>query len=143
MYDVKLFEELLRDEGFRTNSYLDTKNNWTIGVGHLLGKSSEYRNIAWPPEKVVLTFIEDINASIFYVKKYIKNFDSLSPARQRVLISMMFNMGPGSFSGFKRMIAAINQYNYYKAYEEMLDSEWAKVDVPVRAKRTAEQWLEG
>lgn len=143
MYDYKLIQEIADEEGFRTESYKDTKGFWTIGVGHMLGSDDKYANLKWTPTQVMVTLIQDINASIYYVKKYIRTYDQLTEARQRVLISMMFNLGPNRFAKFRKMIEAVNELDYYKAYEEMLDSKWAKTDVPNRAKRLSDTWVRG
>lgn len=143
MYDYKLVEEITLEEGFRVQSYKDTEGFWTIGVGHMLGTDDKYANITWTPIKVMTTLLQDINASIYYVRKQITTFDKLTEVRQRVLISMMFNLGPNKFAKFKKMIAAINSLDYYKAYEEMLDSKWARDDVPNRAKRMSDAWVRG
>jgi lysozyme len=37
---------------------------------------------------------------------------------------MMFNIGKGRLSGFKKMISAIEQGDYEKAAAEMVDSKW-------------------
>lgn len=142
-YDYVLADELISDEGFETVSYKDTKNNWTIGIGHLLGRGPEFSNIVWTPRQVIITFMQDLNESVFHVKKQIIPFDSLSIERQRVLINMMFNLGPYKFSRFVKMTEAINNYRFDVAYAEMLDSDWARDDVPARANRLAERWRNG
>jgi GH24 family phage-related lysozyme (muramidase) len=143
MYDTILAKEIAEEEGFSTKSYLDTKQNWTIGVGHLLGKSDHYANVRWSPVKVITTFMDDLNYSIYDVKNQIRNFDQLSPTRQRVLINMMFNLGARKFGTFRQMKLAIHVFDYNLAYQEMLDSKWAKKDVPDRADRLSYQWLHG
>jgi lysozyme len=143
MFDHILAYELAEDEAFRTTSYLDTKNNWTIGIGHLLGKSSEFANITWSPTRVMITFMQDMNSAISYTHQQIHTFDQLSHVRQRVLVNMMFNLGPNRFSGFINTINAINSLDYYRTYLEMLDSKWAREDVPQRATRLADRMLHG
>jgi lysozyme len=91
----------------------------------------------------MLTFMDDLNAAIFYTKRHIQVFDHLSENRQRILINMMFNLGPNRFAGFKNMIRAIHNFDYERAYMEMLDSKWAKVDVPNRARNLSERWRMG
>jgi lysozyme len=142
-YDEKLLEELIRDEGYRQESYLDTEDNWTIGIGHMLGTSNKFKGLYWDDVQIFTTFIRDVNLAIYYVRKIIPNFDRLNPPRRRALVNMMFNMGPGSFLTFKNAIAAIKRFDYHEAYIEMLDSKWAREDVPNRAKRVSEQWLRG
>jgi GH24 family phage-related lysozyme (muramidase) len=141
MYDTILAKEIAEEEGFSLISYLDTEKNWTIGIGHLLGKSDQHANIMWPAVRVVTTFMEDLNNAIYDVEKQVYNFNQLSPTRQRVLINMMFNLGANRFATFKQMKLAIDAFDYYRAYQEMLDSKWAKKDVPERAARLSYQWM--
>ena len=143
LYDHILAHEISNEEAFRTQSYLDTKDNWTIGIGHLLGKDDKYANLTWNSNQVMITFMQDVNESIRQIKRQISVFDMLSPVRQRVLVDMMFNMGPNRFAGFVKTIAAIHALNYTEAYHEMLDSKWAKKDVPSRAARLSQRWIHG
>lgn len=142
-YDHILVDELLHDEAYRTHAYKDTKGYWTVGVGHMLGKGSHFSNIVWSPEQIITTFLADLNSAIFEVRKQIFTFDDLSDNRQRVMVNMMFNLGPRKFSGFKKMVRGVNALNYRKAHIEMLDSKWAKVDVRNRANRLANRWVAG
>jgi GH24 family phage-related lysozyme (muramidase) len=142
-YDEKLLEELIRDEGYREESYLDTTGHWTIGIGHMLGKSPKFKGLVWPDTQILTTFIRDVNMAIYYTRKYIVVFDQLSPPRKRAMVNMMFNLGPNKFGKFVNTIAAVNKFDYHEAYIEMLDSKWAREDVPNRAKRVSEQWLRG
>ena len=142
-FDHTLAYEIAREEAFRTRSYLDNKGNWTIGVGHLLGKGPQYSNISWTPTQVMITFMEDLNSAIYYAHRQFPVLDQLSPARQRVLVSMMLNMGPNRFASFVNTTSAVNRFDYHTAYIEMLDSKWAKIDVPERAQRLADQWRIG
>lgn len=140
-YDHTLASELLYDEAYRTRSYQDTKGYWTVGIGHMLGAEPRHSNVVWSHERIITTFLQDINSSIFEVRKQIHTFDRLSDNRQRIMVNMMFNLGPYKFAGFKKMVRAVNSLRYQKVHTEMLDSKWAKVDVPNRANRLANRWL--
>lgn len=72
-------------------------------------------------------------------------------ARQAVIISMIYQLGPTGFAGFKRMIGHLEKGNagsammphlmegYWKEIaNEMLDSKWAREDSPARARELAE-----
>lgn len=142
-FDTILASELAYEESFETTSYLDTKGNWTIGIGHLLGRDNKFAGITWSPTEVMLTFMDDMNSAIRYTRLQIHTFDEISPVRQRVLVNMMFNMGPNRFSGFVNTINAINSFDYYRTHLEMLDSKWAREDVPNRAARLADRMLHG
>ena len=141
--DHLLAGELLHDEAYRTHSYQDTKGYWTVGIGHMLGKDHQYANVVWGHEQIITTFMRDINESIYQTRNQIHTFDSLSDNRQRVMVNMMFNLGPYKFAGFKKMVRAVNDRRYLTAHAEMLDSKWAKIDVPNRADRLANRWSSG
>lgn len=142
-FDDILAYEIAIEEAFCTTSYQDHQGNWTVGIGHLLGKESKFANIKWTPIQVMITFMQDLNSAIYYAHRQFPVLDQLSPARQRVLVNMMFNMGPNRLAGFINTTAAVNMFDYQTAYVEMLDSEWAREDVPERANRLAQQWLNG
>ena len=144
MIDHILVQEVIYEEGFRTESYQDTKGYWTIGVGHLLGSDANlYSGMVWDPETVVVKFMQDLNDAMVHASKLIPVFSTLSLVRQRVLVNMMFNLGPSRFGTFVNMIRAINQHDYVGAHREMLDSKWAKSDVPSRAARLSHRWING
>ena len=51
-------------------------------------------------------------------------FDLLPEAVQLVLVDMRFNLGPGRFRHFRKMIAAVEDQNFSRAAAEMKDSRW-------------------
>jgi len=53
-----------------------------------------------------------------------------------VLIEMVFQLGVGGVSKFKKMWSALQEQDYNKASIEMLDSRWAK-QTPSRANSLA------
>ena len=56
--------------------------------------------------------------------KQFRWFDRLDPVRQKVVLDMRFNLGPGGFRGFSKMIAALERDDYDTAADEMVDSAW-------------------
>ena len=69
-------------------------------------------------------------------------FGELNNIRQEVLVNMVFNMGAPRFKTFKRMLAALNELDYDRAADEMLDSKWAK-QVGPRAQELARKMRTG
>ena len=53
-------------------------------------------------------------------------YHDLCPARQAVIENMIFNLGLTRFRGFKKMIKAIEDYDYLEAAKQMLDSKWSR-----------------
>ena len=124
------FEQLKDDEGFSGTVYKDTAGKNTVGYG---------RNLDDNP----LTMAEAnylLQSDLKRVAKQARRlpcYRHLNSARKNVIINMIFNMGIGSFNGFKRMIAAIYDCDYELAAVEMLDSKWAG-QVGNRANRLAQ-----
>ncbi len=132
----KLIKELRRDEGVRNTVYKDSLGIETIGVGRNLVD----RGLS--DTEIDLLLENDIILAERDARDLIKVFDELSDARQRVVVNMSFNLGKPRLSGFKRMIAAINDHDYHQAAIEMLSSRWAK-QVGIRADRLADMMLVG
>lgn len=115
----KLKKLIVLHEGERLRMYKCPAGKWTIGVGHNI----EDRGIS----KAVsdLMFQEDVASSIHEASQF-SWFDELSEARQIVIVSMIFNMGLGTFKEFKNTIGYIDAGDYASAAGEMLDSKWAR-----------------
>ena len=113
------------DEGRHYEPYLDTKGNWTIGVGHLIGKDLQDLKLSW---NVVEAMLQDsIEIALESCDRVLgEHFHNASEARQLALLSMMFNLGETKFLKFTKMIAAIKASDWTKAAFEALDSKWAK-----------------
>lgn len=62
-------------------------------------------------------------------------FPSLSEKRQRAITELIFNMGMGSFLGFRQMIAAIKAKQFTAASEHLVDSKWKNDVGPTRSDR--------
>jgi lysozyme len=123
---------LIKHEGLRLKPYKCTAGKLTIGVGRNL----EDRGITEGEAKAMLEY--DINAFRDLLKTRYNWFLELSQVRQAVIIDMAFNMGMNDFHKFKNTRGFLAKHNYQKASEEMLDSDWARNDVPNRARELAE-----
>lgn len=53
------------------------------------------------------------------------------------LMNMCYQLGASGTANFKKMIAAIVKGDWFGAYEEALDSKWAREDSPKRAQEVA------
>lgn len=117
---------LIYDEGVRLRPYRDSLGNWTIGVGHYIGKDVEdlklsedvvMRILEEDLEKVELAALEIIGAFLFC---------DLTEARKDAVRSLIFNLGPAGFVGFRRTIDAIKEGRWDEAASELLNSKWAR-----------------
>jgi len=122
-------DQIKFDEGFRGNVYQCTEGKNTIGYGRNLDDN--------PLTKKEADYLLD-NDLKRIVKQAVKFsfYGSLNSERRGVIINMMFQLGLGGFSGFKKFIEALDNRDYGRAYTEMLDSKWAR-QTPERAQRLA------
>ncbi len=116
---------LINDEGYRETPYLDTKGNYTIGVGYLIGKSMTELRLTRPTIMFMLT--EQVEICI---KELIEifgsdDFYSWEMPRQIALVSMIYTLGKRKFLGFENMISAIKMEDWHDASDHALDSKWA------------------
>ena len=136
MIDIpQLKEELKRDEGFRDCVYTCSAGKLTIGYGH----NVEDNPIPEAFADQLLGY--DIAGALADCERFDWFFD-LDDVRKRVIINMVFNIGAGGVSRFRRMIEAIEQKNWAKASEEMQDSMWYR-QVGARAERLCEMMENG
>lgn len=140
-----------------TKAFKDTTGVPTIGVGFNLNKpgaATRLKALGLDIAKVKAgtetiskaqaeqLFTEDVATARSDAKKAVSSFDSLSPARQDVLVNMSFNLGLTSLRGFKGTIKAINEGNFGIAAQRMLKTKWAK-QVGQRAKDLAKIMKDG
>ena len=62
------------------------------------------------------------------------NLDDHPQPVKEVLIEMVFQLGVGGVSKFKKFLANLSTKTYHLAADEMLDSRWAK-QTPMRAEK--------
>ena len=125
----KLIEELIKDEGYKYEIYLDHLGYPTFGVGHLvLEKDEEHGKPVGTPvseERILECLSKDID--IVCDELDIKDpwWRNLDDNRQRVMANMCFNLGHPRLSNFKKFIGAMQISDWETAAVEMMDSKWA------------------
>ncbi len=129
-------EQIRRDEGVRRHPYRDTAGKLTIGVGRNLD------DVPLADEEIEFLLANDIDRAATDARRLVPVFDTLSETRKAVLLNMVFNLGASRLAGFKKFLAAVNDFRYADAAREMLDSTWAQ-QVSERAVRLSNQMREG
>lgn len=131
-----LIAELRRDEGVEPFPYTDTVGKLTIGVGrNLTDRGLSDDEIDYLLQNDIDLCIDDLNRGVPW-------WVTLSPARQRVLINMCFNLGWPRLRGFVRTLSAMRRGDFATAAEGMRLSLWAK-QVGARAERLAQMMERG
>ncbi len=142
------------NEGFRDTPYKDTKGNLTIGYGFKYGDPiatplipadvwQGKRKLTVPEAEAVLlkrALVAEADAQKFVTPQV---YGNLSPEQQLAITDMAYNLGYPSLSGFNDMRTALTAGNTFNAQKELLNSKYAREDVPNRAKRNSQLIIKG
>ncbi|MDR1451219.1 MAG: glycoside hydrolase family protein [Helicobacteraceae bacterium] len=122
----KCKEQIKCHEGLRIKAYKDTLGFWTIGYGHLLGKTNHPKIEMITRTEAETLFEGDFAAAEQDAESLLFCFDELSAPRQAATINMAFNLGFNGLKSFAQTISHIEGGRYGKAADAMLASKWAK-----------------
>lgn len=127
---MNIVDLLIKHEGMRLKPYKCPAGKWTIGVGRNIEDNGITRREGMVLLNNDIARVIDELGDFYWYKK-------LQTRRQHALIDMCFNLGITRFKKFKKMIKALEEKNYDKAADEMLDSRWS-IQVGDRAQELAE-----
>ena len=138
----KLQEDLKIDEGVKYEIYLDHLGLPTCGIGHLIVESDEEYG---QPVGTTLTgtrvnelFESDVETVLSDCTRLYDDFYLLPEDVQLIIANMMFNMGRPRLFKFVGMRKAIEEKDWNRAADEMIDSRWYK-QVTNRAERLVQR----
>ena len=137
----ELKERIKKHEGFVPRMYKDSLGFATIGYGHLVTKDDPYvEGKEYTKEELEEQFDKDFaeakkNADILILHD--NGITDLVDDAKCVIIEMVFQLGIGGVSKFKKMWEALKKQDYGEASFQMMDSRWAK-QTPSRAKSLSE-----
>ena len=125
----KLIEELIKDEGYKYEIYLDHLVYPTFGVGHLVLETDEEHGqpVGTPvsEERIRECLSKDIDIVCDELDMKDPWWRNLDDNRQRVMANMCFNLGHPRLSNFKKFIGAMQISDWETAAVEMMDSKCA------------------
>jgi lysozyme len=135
---MSLKDQLRRHEGTRTHPYYCTSGKITIGVGrNLTDRGLE-------PDIIRELFRRDVASAKRQAAQILgDSWRQLNVPRQDAVTNMVYQLGMGGVSRFKKFLIALKAHDYELAASEMLDSKWAARDTPGRALELAEQMRVG
>ena len=119
-----LIEDIKQEEGFKGTVYKCTEGFDTIGYGTRLPLSEKEAEMILEHRLNILK--GNLSSSLDMLDIDKKAWD--------ILYNMVYQMGVKGVLNFKNMIKALENKDYKKAGDEMLDSKWAK-QTPARANR--------
>lgn len=141
-------------EGFVASAYPDSKGLYTAGKGRCLetnpltGEEWHYllanKLAAFTITEAGANYLRDhdLQGAEAALRAHYHWFDSLNDARQNAFVEMRFQLGP-KFDDFHEMLKAAAVGDWTRVHDEALDSHWANVDSPGRARVLAFQLLTG
>ena len=133
-------------EGFRDEVYLDSRGLPTVGVGHLITKSSPYYGLKVgdkvDPAKLEAEYEKDYKKHEKMAQKNFKNFSKHPKHVQDALVNMTFQLGnkPKKWSNFQ---AALDKGDYQSAALHGSESDWYHDQTPKRAKSVLDRLAYG
>ncbi len=122
-------KELITEEGYEKKAYLCPAGKLTAGIGRNL------EDVEFTTDEIELMFATDYMRVRLDLLSLFEDFNKLPEELQHVIFNMRFQLGPGGFRKFKKLLAAINNFDLSEMEKEMADSKWAKIDTPERAAR--------
>lgn len=140
MFNLEEYKNYIKiNEGLSLKPYRCTKEKLTIGWGRNLDARGISRNEA----EVLLSNDLEITFRCLTTVFGYELLKDLTHNRRLALVDMMLNLGAPRFWSFKNMIQAVKDGWWDKAAYEILDSKYARIDVPHRAKRNSELMRKG
>jgi lysozyme len=140
MTPTNLAEQLERDEERRASVYPDPLGYWTIGVGICVDAR---KGCGLADEEIDFLRDNRIRKNTAALSAQFPWTDALDEVRRGALLNMVFQMGLHGLGEFRVFLAKLEAGDLAGAAEAMLDSTWAKVQSPARAKRLSQQILTG
>lgn len=138
----KLRDQLEIDEGVVYEIYNDHLGYPTFGIGHLITASDpEYDSplgTRVDVSRVAEAFEQDVQTVLSECTVLYPDFDDLPEEVQQIIANMMFNLGRPRLSKFRGMKAGVDDQNWQRAADEMVDSRWYR-QVGARAERLVER----
>ena len=126
-----LLESIKHHEGFVEHVYDDSLGIPTIGYGFAIKDLVLQEDLC---DEILLRKLRILGRSVMGKFPF---FDSLPSDCKDVLMEMCYQLGVTGVSKFKKALKAMEDGDWEKAADEMLDSKWAK-QTPNRAKEMSD-----
>jgi len=133
MDEVK--QRIKEHEGFRDKVYLCSEGKRTVGYGHLCVEDHWEDDKVYDKSYLEEIFDKDFDSALYNSRTLIGN-RNINHIAQGVICEMVFQLGIGNVSKFKKMFLALDNSDYEEASNQMLDSRWHK-QTPRRCEELA------
>ena len=134
----KLKDEIQKEEGYRDTIYKDHLGFATIGYGHLVRPSDNFKEgVKYDRKRLLKVFDYDFQISYQDSMDLCKDLDIPDEAKE-IIIHMCFQLGKPKTAKFKKMFEALRNKDYIEAGLQMESSLWYK-QTPNRVMRLSEK----
>ena len=140
----RVIKKIEFEEGYKTKVYPCTAGYKSVGFGRNLDIDRKF------PDSVInllgngkvreayeTLLLFDINKKIKRLNKRIGWWVKLPDDAKLVIIDLAYNLGVGGLLSFKKTLRYIKKRQWISASKELLNSDYARKDVPNRAKRNS------
>lgn len=134
-HELKAMEQIKKHEGYREQIYLDSVKVPTGGYGHAFHVGSILPHWIWHAI-FDYDFSRHLSDTTDIIRQY--HLEDIGEVRKIVLVDMCFNLGKAGLLKFQKMLAALQDRDFDKAAESMLNSLWYS-QVGNRAKTLIKQ----
>tara|TARA_B100000989_G_scaffold142108_1_gene105784 strand:+ start:450 stop:878 length:429 start_codon:yes stop_codon:yes gene_type:complete len=133
LFSKQFKDRIKKNEGYSDKPYKDQLGFYTIGYGHLITeKENNYYIKKYNKDHFEKVFEIDLKKAYDQYKiNFFKKHHTIS--EKELLIEMLFQIGSGGVSKFKKMLYFLNKKQKFMASLEMLDSLWY-LQTPKRVK---------
>lgn len=143
------FSMMVENEGYRPKMYTDTKGKRTIGVGLNLEEPMNrqflkeegidineiFKGRELNDREIKGLYNRSLKQAFKDASTFDPNFASRPEEAKKAIVDMSFNLGLTKLKKFKKMNEGLQENNYGKAADEMVNSLWYN-DVKSRGPRT-------
>lgn len=150
---ISTIDYIKTNEGYRDTIYNDTKGLKTIGYGFNLTDTETARLLPYEVvsgkrkitrEEADLVFSKRLNIAMKDAISFMggqENYANLTDSQKKGLIDMAYNLGLTRLNKFEKLREALFNGDKLRAKDEVLDSKYAREDVPNRALKNANLML--
>ena len=127
----ELWKSIKKNEGYKAQVYNDHLGFPTIGVGFKISQLHLDEDVC------DIIGMRKLNALQSQLIAEFKWYSEMPQIVRMVMVECCYQMGVSGWKKFKKANEHLSKRNWVKASEEMLNSKWAKVQTPSRAKLMA------
>ncbi len=141
-----LFDDIAFDEGVKLKPYRDSRNIWSIGIGHniqadptLNAQLAHLMQTGITLDQAKAIFQHDVKTAELGLDLHVPWWRTLDDVRQDSVLNICFNVGCGGLLTWHHTLGYLQTGQFSNAYLELLNTQPWHNQVGHRAERIAMQ----